>query len=70
MNLLDIFFKFLVLPYFFFGYKTVIFLPEESQRSRSILFWKGKSGTIAKFHRTGIDICSHSREGKACLIAE
>ena len=62
------------LPYFF-GYKTeVFFLPKQSQRSRSILldgskslgfFRKGKIGIMAKFHRTDLDICSHSREPKS-----
>ena len=34
--------------------------------SRSLgLFWKTR--TIAKFHWTGLDICSHSREGKTVL---
>ena len=42
-----------------------IFLPKQSQRSRSVLqdgsrsfglFWKGKIAVIAKFHRTDIVI--------------
>ena len=28
------------------------------------LFWKGKTRIIAKFLRTDLVICSHSREGK------
>ena len=28
------------------------------------LFRKGKTSIIAKFHRTDLVICSHSREGK------
>ena len=56
-------------------YKTeVFFLPKQSQRSRSVLldmsgslglFRKGKTHVIAKFHRTDLVICSHSREEKA-----
>ena len=59
---------------YFFGCKTEFFvLPKQSQNSRSILqdgsrslalFWKGKTCIIAKFLRTDIVICSHSREGK------
>ena len=30
------------------------------------MFWKGKTGIIAKFHRTDLVICSHSRERKIC----
>ena len=49
------------------------FLPKQSQKSRSILqdgsrslglFRKGKTGTIAKFLRADLVICSHSREGE------
>ena len=49
------------------------FLPKQSQKSRSILydgsrslglFRKGKTHIIAKFHRTDLVICSHSREEK------
>ena len=61
----------LFLPYFL-GYDRVIFLPKQSERSRSILdgsrslglFWKGKTCDIANFHRTGLIICSQSRLGK------
>ena len=39
--------------------------------SRSLgLLWKGKTLTTARFHRTGLDICRHSREGKTHLIVE
>ena len=60
------------LPYFF-GYKTVFFLPKQSQTSRSVLqdgsrsyglFRKGKIGIIAKFLRTDSVILSHSRGTK------
>ena len=54
-----------LLPYFF-GYKTeFFFLPQQFQRSRSVLqdgsrslklFRKGKIGIIAKFHRTNLVI--------------
>ena len=54
-------------------------LSENSQKSRSVLqdrsrslglFRKGKTCIIAKFHETDSVICSNSREGKPCLIAE
>ena len=54
--------------------RQIIFLPKQSQRSRSVLkdgsrslalFRKGKIGTIAKFHRTDLVIRSHSRGTKA-----
>ena len=38
---------------------------EPSYESRSFgLFWKGKIHFTAKFHRTDLVICSHTREGK------
>ena len=61
---------------YFPGYKTeFIFLPKQSQKSRSILedgsrsvglFKKGKTYIKAKFQRTDLFICtcSDSREGK------
>ena len=58
---------------YFFGYKRVVFLPKQSEKSRSILqdgsrslglFRKGETGITAKLHRTDLVICSHSREGK------
>ena len=56
------------LPYFL-GYKTsVFFLPKQSKKldpSRSLgLLRKDKTGIIAKFQRTDLVICSHSRDGK------
>ena len=33
-------------------------------------FRKGKTRILVKFQRTDLAICSHSREGKAHLIAE
>ena len=49
------------IPYFF-----SFFLPKQFQKSRFILllglFRKGKTCTAAKFHRTSLVICSHSRE--------
>ena len=54
-------------------------LQKQSQKFRSILqdgsrylglFRKSTIHIIAKFHRTDLVICSHSREGKPCLIAE
>ena len=30
---------------------------------------KGKTCIVVKFHQTDLVICSHSREGKCCLIA-
>ena len=48
------------------------FLPNHSQKSRSVLqdrsrslglFRKGKTRIIAKFHRTDLVTCSHFREG-------
>ena len=57
-----------------FCYKTgFVFLPKESQKSRTIikdrsrywgLFRKGKTCIIAKFHRTDLVFFSHSRDGK------
>ena len=53
--------------------RRIIFLPKQSQRSRSILkdgsrslglFRKGKIGVIPKFHRTDLVIRSHSRGTK------
>ena len=50
-----------------------VFLPKQSQRSRSILkdgsrslglFRKGKTHIIAKFHMTNLVTCNHSIEGK------
>ena len=61
-----------ILPYFF-GYKMEFFLRKQSQKSRSILedgsrflglFRNGKTGIIAKFQRTDLVDCSHSRKGK------
>ena len=66
------------IPYFF-GYKTVFFLPKQSQKSRSILsdgsrslglFRKGKTRFTAKSHRTDLIIYTHYGEGKPRLIAE
>lgn len=31
------------------------------------LFWKGKTFSIAEFHKTALDVCGHSREGKLLL---
>ena len=48
--------------------RRIIFLPKQSQRSRSVLkdgsrflglFGKGKIGIMAKFHRTDLIILSH-----------
>ena len=73
--------KLRIIPYFF-GHKTEIFSfqnnPKGVDQSYKTdlgllgLFWKGKTHTcsIAKFHRTGLDICSNSRKEKTCLIAE
>ena len=45
--------------------------PVNLDPSRSLgLFEKGKTHSIAKSHRTDLVICSQSREGKPCLIAE
>ena len=53
--------------------RRIIFLPKQSQRSRSILkdgsrslalFRKSKIGIIAKFHRTDLVLWSHSRGTK------
>ena len=53
--------------------RWIIFLPKQSQRSRSVLkdgsrslalFRKGKIGIITKFHRTDLVIWSHSRGTK------
>ena len=61
------------IPYFF-SYKTeFFFLPEQSQKSRSLLydgsrslglFRKGKTCVIAKFQRDDLVICRHSGERK------
>ena len=65
-------------PYFF-GYKTEFFLPKQSQKSRSVLkdgsrylglFGKSETDIIAKFHRTDLVICSHSKKRRCRLIAE
>ena len=57
-------------PYFF-SYKTEFFpfqnnpKSQDQDGSRSLrLFRKGKTGIKAKFHRTDLVICSHSRERK------
>ena len=57
-----------------FRYKTgYVFLPKQSPKSRSILkdgsrslglYRKGKIRFNAKFHKTDLAICSHSRERK------
>ena len=65
------------LPYFF-GYKAEFFPSKSVPKSRSIidssrflgLFRKGKTSIIAKFHRTDLVLCSHSRERKTDLIAK
>ena len=53
---------------------SLVILIKQSQKSRSILldgsrilrlFRKGKTCIIAKFHRTDLVICGHSREGKS-----
>ena len=53
--------------------KSFFFFPKRSEKSRSVLqegsrslglLWKGKIRIIAKFQRTVLVICSHSREGK------
>ena len=58
---------------YFLGYKTDIFPSKKYQRSRSILldgsralvlFRKGKTHMLAKFHRTDLVMCSHSKERK------
>ena len=55
------------------------FLPKQSKKSRSVLqdgsrslglFRKGKTGIIAKFHRTDIVISSHSREKKTLSYSQ
>ena len=67
-----------LLPYFLL-IRQCFFLPKQSQKSRSVfsdgsrylgLFRKGKTRITAKLHRTDLIICTHSREGKLCLIAE
>ena len=54
--------------------RRCIFLPKQSQKSRSILsdgsrslglFRKGKTCITAKLHMTNLIICTHSREWKA-----
>ena len=54
------------------GMPTIFFSSKTIPKSRSVvkdgsrflgLFRKGKTGIIAKFHRTDIVICNHSREG-------
>ena len=55
---------------YFFVYKTEFFPSQNYPNNldpsyRSLgLFRKGKTQFIAKFHRTDLVICSHSREGK------
>ena len=56
---------------YFFCYETeIFFLPKQCQTSRPILKDGSRSlrffrkGIIAEFHRTGLIICGHSREGK------
>ena len=64
---------------YFFGYKTEFFSSKTTQKSRPSLldgsrslelFRKGKTHIIAKFQRTDLLICSHSREGKPPLLAK
>ena len=69
------------LPYFCsYHISSVIrqsyFPSKQSQKSRSIfnrsrslgLFKKDKTRIIAKFHRTDLVICNHSREGKTPVL--
>ena len=58
-------------PYF------LVSLPKLSQKSRSIdgsrflgLFRKGKTHILAKFHRSDLVICGHSREGKTTSYSQ
>ena len=53
--------------------RVFFFLPQQSQKSRSVvsdrsrslgLFRKGKTRITAKFQRTNLVICSHSGKGK------
>ena len=55
------------------------FLPKQSQKSRSVLqdesrslrlFGKDKTCIIAKFHRTDLVICYHSRERKSLSYSQ
>ena len=46
---------------YFFSYKTVFppkTIPKSGSGSRSLIFRKGKTGNIAKLHRTFLVICS------------
>ena len=56
-----------------FVIRQVFFVPKQSHKSRSVLydrsrslglFRKSKTRIIAKFHRTDLVFCSHSRERK------
>ena len=54
-------------PVHFYRIYSVIrqsFFSSKTIRKNLDLFRKGESRTIAKFHRTDLDICSHSRERK------
>ena len=65
---------------YFYGYKSDIFSFQNNPKNQDLsyktdlVFWglfrKGKTHIIAKFLRTDSVICSHSREGKPCLIAK
>ena len=67
----------LLVPYFF-GYKMEFFpFQNNPKNSRFVLkdgsrssglFGKGKTCIIAKFQRTDLVICSHSREGKNTIF--
>ena len=58
---------------YFFDYK-MDFFPSKIiiKKSRSILrlFRKGKTRIKAKFHRTDLVICSHSRKGKTSSYSQ
>ena len=61
---------------YFFGYKTVFSFqnnPKDLDPSykMDLDLWDCLGGMklIAKFHRTDLVICSHTREGRTCLIS-
>ena len=64
------------MPYFF-EIKTDFFYSKNnpkiiylSYKTDLEIFKEGLTRILANFHWTDLVICSHSREGKICLIAE
>ena len=65
---------------YFFGYRTADFSIQNNPKNLDLsyktdldlwdLFRKGKTCITAKFHRTFLVICTHSREGKTLSYSQ